>query len=249
MKKFETPNLMPKDQELLNHVRQVFQIQIESLQAVALRMNGSIAQLIDQLQQLEGKVIVTGVGKSGIIGQKIAATLASTGTSSVFMNASEALHGDLGIVTPGDAVIMISNSGSTLELARMMPSLRHHKVPVYGIFGNLSTALAKQCDVLIDASVEAEACHLGLAPTCSSTAALVIGDAIACALMKSRGFSSHDFAINHPGGALGRRLLLRVRDVMHTGNAIPTVPPNATLKDAAIELTRAPLGAVCICDL
>ena len=232
----------------LNEIRRAFDMQINALNEVVSRLGISSANLVDQLSRLDGKLVVTGVGKSGLVGQKLAATFASTGTSSFFMNAAEALHGDLGMIGKGDAVLMISNSGVTPELVRMVPSLRHFGVPIYGIFGNTSTILAKECDIVLDAGVDTEACHLGLAPTCSSTAALVLGDSIACTLMLQSGFSSEHFAINHPGGTIGRRLLLRATDIMHRGTEIPTVTPDALLRDAAIEMTRSPLGAVCVCD-
>jgi len=236
------------DIDTVSALRRVFQQQTQTLNDVSLRLGSTAARLIDELTVLRGKLVVTGVGKSGLIGRKIAATFASTGTSAFFVNASEALHGDLGMVSSGDAVLMISNSGCTPELIRMVPSLRHYGVSIYGIFGNVDTVLAEECQIVLDSSVEHEACHLGLAPTCSSTAALVLGDALACVLMQKKGFTADDFGINHPGGAIGRRLLLKAKDIMHTGEKLPVVKPTALLRDAAIEMTRFPLGAVCVCD-
>lgn len=240
---------MGQDQRsVLTEIQNLIGVQIAEIADVSSRLDTAVVELVDHLLNLEGKLVITGLGKSGLIGQKLAATFASTGTSAFFVNSSEALHGDLGMVSKGDAVLMISNSGATPELVKMLPSLRHIGVDVYGMFGNTDTALAKECDLTVNFGVKQESGHLGLAPTCSSTAMLVLGDAIACTLMRIRGFSADDFAIYHPGGTIGRRLLLRAKDVMHRGAEIPTVSPTATLKDAAIEMTRSPLGAVCVCD-
>ncbi|MCC5944208.1 MAG: KpsF/GutQ family sugar-phosphate isomerase [Bernardetiaceae bacterium] len=211
---------------------------------------GQIAPLFDKtintLLTTEGKVVVTGVGKSGIIAHKISATLASTGTPSVYLNASEALHGDLGMVSQGDAILMLSKSGTTLELMRMLPTLEKIGVQTIGIFGNTNTNLAQNLDICLDASIEREACPLNLAPMSSTTVALVIGDAIAATLMKARNFRSDDFALFHPAGQLGRNLLLRVSDVMHKNKA--KAKPEDSLKTLLINMTQHNLGAVCICD-
>jgi arabinose-5-phosphate isomerase len=193
-----------------------------------------------------GKVLVTGVGKSGIIAHKISATLASTGTPSVYLNASEALHGDLGMVSQGDTLLMLSKSGTTVELARMLPTLEKIGVKTIGIFGNTATNLAQSLDLCLDASVSREACPLNLAPMSSTTVALVIGDAMAASLIKARNFKSENFALFHPAGQLGRNLLLRVSDVMHKDKAIATAEDS--LKNLLINMTKHNLGAVCICD-
>ena len=231
----------------LSEAERVFDEEIAALSRTRHRLGRNLEDVIDLILDASGKVILTGLGKSGIIAHKIASTLASTGTPAVYMNAAEALHGDLGIVLQGDVVIMISKSGSTTELARMLPSLRRVATSIVGIFGDVTTQLSSRCDVVLDASVESEACPLALAPTCSSTVALVIGDAIAICLMRARKFTSDQFAIFHPGGTLGRRLLLRARDVMHVPPNLPSVPEHATVREIAIEMTRTNLGAVCVC--
>lgn len=227
---------------------QVFHDEIAALSAALPRLEHSFAKTVEHILRASGKVVATGVGKSGLVGQKIAATLASTGTPAIFMNGSEALHGDLGFVSAGDVVLMVSNSGSTVELVKMLPSLERLGASVIAIFGRIDTALAKRCDIVLDARVEKEACPLNLAPTSSTTLALVIGDALAIALMKARNFSPNDFALRHPGGILGRRLLMRASDYMHRGDKLPLVSPEASLKEVLLEATRANLGAVCVVD-
>lgn len=227
---------------------QVFADEITALQIALPRLEQSFEQAVEHILHAKGKVVATGVGKSGLVGQKIAATLASTGTSAIFMNGAEALHGDLGFVSTGDVVLMVSNSGSTVELMKMLPSLERLGASIIAIFGHTDTPLARRCDIVLDARVEKEACPLNLAPMSSTTLALVIGDALAAALMKARNFNSEDFALRHPGGILGRRLLLRVADFMHHGSKLPTLPPDATLREVLLEATRANLGAVCVVD-
>ncbi|PJF38440.1 MAG: KpsF/GutQ family sugar-phosphate isomerase, partial [Phototrophicales bacterium] len=191
---------------------------------------------------------VTGVGKSGIISHKISATLASTGTPSVYLNAAEALHGDLGMVSAGDVVLMLSKSGTTIELIKMLPTLTKVGATTIGIFSNIHTPLAKQVDLVLDATVEREACPLNLAPMSSTTVSLVIGDAIAAALMKARNFQSQDFALFHPAGQLGRNLLLTAADVMHSHQNLPIVAAAQSLKEVLIVMTKHNLGAVCVCN-
>lgn len=226
----------------------VFDLQIEALKRVRVQLSADFDRAVSTILNCEGKVVVTGLGKSGIVGQKIAATLSSTGTSAVFMNAADALHGDLGVVGPGDTIVMISNSGETIELIRMLPSLRRYRTSLIGILGNTSSTLARECEVVLDVGVGKEACPMELAPTSSSTASLVTGDALACALMRAKGFSPEQFAVNHPGGSLGRRLLLRVRDVMPRVKEWPIVSPDATVREIAIVMTRTSLGAVCVTE-
>ena len=194
----------------------------------------------------EGRVVVTGMGKSGHIGNKIAATLASTGTPAMFVHPGEASHGDLGMITPKDVVLAMSNSGTTTELVTLIPLLTRMRVPVISMTGNPDSTLAKASDAHLNVGVDTEACPLDLAPTSSTTVALVMGDALAIALLEARGFTAEDFAFSHPGGALGRKLLLRVSDVMHSGSAIPTVLEDTTVKNALLEMSVKGLGMTCI---
>lgn len=195
-----------------------------------------------------GRVVVTGMGKSGHIGRKVAATLASTGTPAFFVHPGEASHGDLGMVTKADVVVAISNSGETGELVTLLPLLKRLGVPLVTLTGALASTLAGGATVVLDVGVDEEACPLNLAPTASTTAALAMGDALAVALLESRGFTREDFALSHPGGALGRRLLLRVDDVMHSGAGIPSIGPDAPLSTGLLEMTRKNLGMVVIVD-
>jgi arabinose-5-phosphate isomerase len=196
----------------------------------------------------EGRIVVTGMGKSGHIGGKIAATLASTGTPAFFVHPGEASHGDLGMITAKDVVIAMSNSGETSELLMIVPLIHRLGVPLITLIGNLQSSLAKEATVNIDVSVEKEACPLGLAPTASTTAALVMGDALAIALLEAKGFSAEDFARSHPGGRLGRRLLLHVKDIMRKDDRIPAVTKHTLLKDALVEITQKGLGMTTIVD-
>ena len=204
----------------------------------------SFDSAVELLLSSTGKVVVTGVGKSGIIAHKIAATLASTGTPAVFLNAAEGLHGDLGVVGKGDVVLMLSNSAETEELYRLLPSIKHIGAQSIGVFGNSTTKLARLCDCILDASIKSEACPLRLAPMTSTTVALVIGDALAAALMSARGFTREEFAVFHPGGALGRRLLFKVSEVMVRGPDLPIVSPSCTLREAIAEMDRCNIGVV-----
>ena len=234
----------------LKEAHRIFDAEIAGIERAKAALSASFDQAVDCILQAQGKVVVAGIGKSGIIGHKIAATLASTGTSAVYLNAGEALHGDLGVVNRDDVVLMLSNSAATTELAHMLPSIKQIGAKMIGLFGKSDTALAKACDVLLDASIEQEACPLGLAPMTSSTVALVIGDALASALMQARGFRPDDFAVYHPGGSLGRRLLLCVRDVMHAveGAQAPVVAPDISLKDALAVMSASNLGGVIISE-
>lgn len=194
----------------------------------------------------EGRVVVTGMGKSGHIGNKIAATLASTGTPAMFVHPGEASHGDLGMITPKDVVLALSNSGTTAELVTLIPLLTRMRVPVISMTGNPHSTLAKASTAHLNVGVATEACPLDLAPTSSTTVTLVMGDALAIALLEARGFTAEDFAFSHPGGALGRKLLLRVSDVMHSGDAIPLVDETTTVKNALLEMSSKGLGMTCI---
>ena len=198
------------------------------------------------MMDTKGKVVLTGVGKSGHIATKIASTLASTGTQSFFVQAGEAAHGDLGMIGQDDCVIAISNSGEGGELKTLIPIIKRRQIPLIAIVGNVESSLGKAANVTLSAHVKKEACPLNLAPTSSSTAELAIGDALAVALIEARGFTEKDFAMSHPGGALGRRLLVHCQDIMHKGNEIPVVKDNVSLKEALFEMTQKTLGFICI---
>jgi arabinose-5-phosphate isomerase len=228
--------------------RAVLEVEAQALAAAADRLDHNLTKAVELLLAHEGKVVVSGIGKSGHIGQKIAATLASTGTPAVFLHAAEAVHGDLGIYTPGDPSILISKSGSTAELLRLIPILRQFRSPLIAIVGNLNAPMAKQADVVLDARVDREADPLNLAPTCSTTAALGLGDALAVALMMARRFTDQDFARYHPAGQLGRNLWLKVADVMHENDAVAWVKPDTPLRQVIIAMSQRPLGAACVVD-
>ncbi|MEM6299689.1 MAG: KpsF/GutQ family sugar-phosphate isomerase [Bacteroidota bacterium] len=229
----------------LKHGTHLFERQIASLQRGIIQIEPTFDAVISLILEMCGKVVVTGVGKSGLIAHKISATLASTGTPSVYLNASEALHGDLGMVSKGDVVLMLSKSGTTIELVKMLPTLEKVQAKTVGILGNPNTRLAQSLDFVLDGSVETEGGMHDLAPMCSTTLALVIGDAIAEALMQARKFQPEDFALFHPAGQLGRNLLLTAADVMHP---LPICRRTDSLKAVLVEMTRKNLGAVCVCD-
>ncbi|OGR09098.1 MAG: KpsF/GutQ family protein [Desulfobacca sp. RBG_16_58_9] len=232
----------------LSVARSVLQAESRAIAAAAARLDQCLARAVQLILDHEGKVVVSGVGKSGHIGQKIAATLASTGTPAVFLHAAEAVHGDLGIYTPGDPSILISKSGSTAELLRLVPILRQFRSPLIAIVGNPKSPLARQADIVMDAQVEREADTLNLAPTCSTTVALALGDALAVSLMHARQFTRQDFARYHPGGQIGRNLWLRVADVMHQGEDVAWVRLDTPLRQVIIAMTERPLGAACVVD-
>ncbi len=204
-------------------------IEARAIAALAARLSGAFVDAVSRVRDCRGRVVVSGIGKSGHVARKLAATLASTGTPAFFVHAAEANHGDLGMITPDDVVIMLSNSGETDELVTLAPHVRRQGAALIAMTGNEQSSLAQAADIHLDAAVDAEACPLGLAPTASTTAMLALGDALALALLDARGFSADDFARSHPGGALGRRLLTTVRDVMRSGDALPTVSLQATL--------------------
>lgn len=232
--------------DLLALAKAVIETEIAALQTLPARLDDAFVSACETILGCRGRVIVTGMGKSGHIGNKIAATLASTGTPAFFVHPGEASHGDLGMVVPGDVVIAISNSGTSEEILAIMPVIRRMAVKVIALTGNPQSPLAEVADCHINIAVEKEACPLGLAPTSSTTATLVIGDALAVALLEARGFTAEDFARSHPGGRLGKRLLVHVRDIMHTGDAIPQVKAEATLQQAILEMTRKKLGITTI---
>jgi len=228
--------------------REVIQLEAEALQTLAKHMNGQFAEACRLILACRGRVIVIGMGKSGHIGGKIAATLASTGTPSFFVHPGEASHGDLGMITPVDIVLAISNSGETEEILTILPIIKRMGVKLIALLGKTDSSLGRQADAVLYVGVEKEACPHNLAPTASTTAALAMGDALAVALLKSRGFTREDFARAHPAGSLGRRLLLYVSDIMHTGAAIPKVSEEASLREALLEMTGKGLGMTGVLD-
>lgn len=218
------------------------ELELSAVTSLAERIDDHFLNACDLILNCQGRVIVMGMGKSGHIANKIAATLASTGTPAHFVHPAEASHGDIGMVTVNDIVIAISNSGTTAEIETILPVLKRKGVPLISLTGNPNSLLAKQATANLDASVEQEACPLGLAPTTSTTAALVMGDALAMALLEARGFTAEDFAFSHPGGNLGRRLLLKVSDIMHTGDDIPQVGEQTSVRDSLFEISAKKLG-------
>jgi arabinose-5-phosphate isomerase len=206
------------------------------------RINEAFVRAVELILACEGKVVVTGVGKSGIIGQKIASTLASTGTPAFFLHPTEGIHGDLGMLEKKDIIVAISNSGETDELSQILPLIKRYGNTLIVLTGKTTSTLARAGDVVLDVSVQEEACPLGLAPTASTTVTLAMGDALAVALLEKRGFDKEDFAMLHPGGKLGRRLLLTVRDLMHVGEELPTVYEDTLMKEALVEITSKRLG-------
>jgi arabinose-5-phosphate isomerase len=227
--------------------RQVLEIEAQAIQNLQDRIDGSFDRALEILAACAGRVVVTGMGKSGLIGQKVSATFASTGAPSLFLHPAEAIHGDLGRIVTGDVVLAISYSGETEEILALLPSVKRLGCPVVAMTGSPRSTLATAAEVHLDVSISREACPLGLAPTASTTAALAMGDALAMALLERRGFTAEDFAVLHPGGRLGRRLL-RVEDLMHTGDDIPWVQPETPMRDALFEMTRKRLGLTTVVD-
>ncbi|HJU26872.1 MAG TPA: KpsF/GutQ family sugar-phosphate isomerase [Rhodanobacteraceae bacterium] len=232
---------------LVASARKVIGIEARGIEELAQRIDGDFSKACRLILACPGRVVVSGMGKSGHIARKTAATLASTGTPSFFVHPGEASHGDIGMITPDDVVLLLSNSGETEEVLTILPFLKRQGNPLIAMTGNPKSTLARDADAHLDASVSTEACPLGLAPTASTTAALVLGDALAIALLEARGFTADDFARSHPAGALGRRLL-KISDVMHTGAAIPSVRADATLTEALMEMSRKGLGMTAIVD-
>jgi arabinose-5-phosphate isomerase len=228
--------------------RAVIETEAQAVNRLLDRIDDNFTAAIQTMLNCTGRIVVLGMGKSGHIGNKIAATLASTGTPAFFVHPGEASHGDLGMITAKDVVLALSNSGETDEILTILPIIKRLNVPLIAMTGNLSSSLASEADFHLDISVEKEACPLGLAPTSSTTATLVMGDALAIALLESRGFTEADFARSHPGGRLGKRLLLHVQDVMHTNDEIPKVSIDVKLSDALIEMTKKGLGMTVIVD-
>lgn len=228
--------------------RRVFAIEARGLEAVAARIDGSFGAACALLLGCRGRVVCTGMGKSGHVARKVAATLASTGTPAFYVHPGEAGHGDLGMITDADVMLALSNSGETDEILMLLPVLKRQGNAVVAMTGRPGSTLAREADVHLDASVPEEACPLHLAPTTSTTAALALGDALAVALLEARGFTADDFARSHPAGALGRRLLLHITDVMHAGDEVPRVRAEATLSEALVEMSRKRLGMTSVVD-
>jgi arabinose-5-phosphate isomerase len=235
-------------EHLLRLARQVFDIEADAVRNLSSRLDTNFAHAVRLMLECRGRVVVTGMGKSGHIGGKIAATLASTGTPAFFVHPGEASHGDLGMIAHDDVVLALSNSGESAEIVSIVPLIKRRGAKLVAMTGNPGSTLAHEADAHLDASVDKEACPLNLAPTASTTAALALGDALAVALLDARGFSADDFARTHPGGSLGRRLLIHVRDVMHTGDALPVILVDAPLKTALLEMTAKGLGMTAVVD-
>lgn len=235
-------------EKICNLGRAVIEEEAKTLHALAKRLDHNFAKACQTLLSCEGRIIVMGMGKSGHIARKIAATFASTGSPAFFIHPGEAKHGDFGMITKNDVALVISNSGETEEVLAILPYIKRLGLPLIALSGKLHSTLATNATVHIDISVEKEACPLGLAPTSSTTAALVMGDALAISLLELRGFTAEDFALSHPGGTLGKRLILRIDDIMHTGSAIPKVAIDALLKSALVEMTQKKLGLTTIVD-
>jgi arabinose-5-phosphate isomerase len=232
----------------LQQGRRVLDIEARAIAGLIERLDHRFTEAVDLLYDCAGKVVVTGMGKSGLIGQKIAATLASTGTPAFFLHPAEGIHGDLGMLARRDALLAISNSGETEEVLKLLPFVKRLNIAVIALTGRAQSTLAKNSEVVLDVSVSEEACPMGLAPTASTTATLAMGDALAIALLQKRGLKEEDFAQFHPGGTIGRRLLLKVRDLMHQGAAVPRVSHRATARDAILEMTGKKLGMTTVVD-
>ncbi|MBI5076567.1 MAG: KpsF/GutQ family sugar-phosphate isomerase [Nitrospirae bacterium] len=228
--------------------KKVLQTEADAVRSLIDRIDQTFEKAVEIILNSKGRVVVTGMGKSGLVGKKIAATLASTGTPSFFMHPAEASHGDLGMVTADDVIIAISNSGETDEIISIIPFLKRFNVGLISLTGNHGSTLAKAAEVNLDISVQEEACPLGIVPTSSTTAALAMGDAIAVALLTKRGFQQDDFASFHPSGSLGKKLFIRVKDLMHSGDSLPITPPDASLAEAVINISSKRLGITVIAD-
>jgi arabinose-5-phosphate isomerase len=241
------PAVAPPDSEtLLDRARATFDIEADAVRGLKSRIGEGFVEAVRRILEVRGRVVVMGMGKSGHVGRKIAATLASTGTPAMFVHPAEASHGDLGMIQAVDLVIAISNSGESNELAAILPVVKRQGVPLVAITGGLDSMLARHADIVLDSGVEKEACPLNLAPTASTTAQMAMGDALAVALLDARGFGAEDFARSHPGGALGRKLLTLVGDLMRTGDEVPRIAPSATFSALMREMSAKGLGAAAV---
>ncbi len=232
---------------LIHIAQETFQIEADALMRAAERLDQNFLDAIDTILNTEGKLIITGVGKSGLVGAKMAATFASTGTSSFFLHPTEALHGDLGMIAKGDTLLAISSSGESEELTKILPHIKRFDIQLIGLTGNEHSSLGKYADVFLDISVKKEACPLGIAPTTSTTLTMALGDALAVALMKHRGFKEQDFASFHPGGSLGKKLFIKIKDLMRT-ESLPIIDNKTILKEAIVSMSEGKLGTVLIVD-
>ncbi len=239
---------MKDPSKIISKGKEVVRIEAEAVAALEQRINGAFAHAVELLFSCKGRVVVTGMGKSGNVARKIVATFNSTGTPALFLHPSDALHGDLGMVRKEDVVLCISKSGDTVELQSLLPMFKRIGVPIISMVGNPHSRLAQLSDIVLDAAVREEACPYDLAPTSSSTAALVFGDALAMALLDQRNFTKEDFALYHPGGSLGRRLLLKIEELMVKDDAVPRVGRTIPIRDAILEMTSKRLGATCVVD-
>ncbi len=233
---------------IIEKAKQVLKIESEAIRSLIDRIDDSFVKTVNLLDKCKGRVVITGIGKSGIIGKKISSTLASIGIPSFFLHAAEAVHGDIGMITKKDMIIAISNSGESKEILNLLPAIERFNVILVSITGKINSTLAKKSDIVLNISVAEEACPLGLVPTASTTATLALGDALAVALLDKRGFKEEDFAVFHPGGSLGKKLLIRVKDIMHTGNKIPKLYKTALLKDVIFEISSKKLGITIVVD-
>jgi len=239
---------MSQSSELIQSAQRTLRLELEAVEGLLARIDDSFVKACELILASKGRVVVVGMGKSGHIGNKIAATLASTGTPAFFVHPAEASHGDMGMITRDDVILALSNSGSTAEIVTLLPLIKRLGIKLVSLTGNPDSPLAQAAEVNLDARVEQEACPLNLAPTSSTTASLVLGDCLAIALLEARGFTAEDFAFSHPGGALGRRLLLKVENVMHSGDELPQVARGTLLKDALLEMSRKGLGMTVIVE-
>ena len=239
---------MTTDNKLRSSALRTIDIESQSILELKTRIDSAFEGACELIMASPGRVAILGIGKSGHVGRKIAATLASTGTPAVFVHPAEAGHGDLGMITEQDVVVAISNSGTTEEIMTLLPVLKRKGIPLIALTGATESPLAHECRYVLDVGVKEEACPLGLAPTSSTTAALVMGDALAMALLEARGFTEEDFAISHPGGRLGRKLLVKVEDIMHSGDSIPRVTAHTSLADALVEMSRKGFGMTTVVE-
>ena len=239
---------MTTDNKLRSSALRTIDIESQSILELKTRIDSAFEGACELIMASPGRVAILGIGKSGHVGRKIAATLASTGTPAVFVHPAEAGHGDLGMITEQDVVVAISNSGTSEEIMTLLPVLKRKGIPLIGLTGATESPLAHECRYVLDVGVKEEACPLGLAPTSSTTAALVMGDALAMALLEARGFTEEDFAISHPGGRLGRKLLVKVADIMHSGDSIPRVTAHTSLADALVEMSRKGFGMTTVVE-
>ena len=232
--------------DTIKMAKDLFDSEIKELQRVRDKIDENIEKVVELILNSKGKVVITGIGKSGLIGKKIASTLASTGTHAIFMNSAEGLHGDLGMICPEDVVIGISNSGNSEEVLSLLPSIKRIGALLVAMTGNANSPLGRAAQYILNIGIDREGCPLNLAPMSSATSTLVMGDALAAILIQKRNFKPENFAVYHPGGTLGRRLLMKVKDVMHSGDKIPLVPDDSTVDELILTMTKKRLGAVCV---